>query len=101
MSGLLVAEIGEDGKICQGEWVRRFYFHASCQPLSGSGLINNIGTEIAKNLGVGFYFKDFRPGFKAAHNTARAKGMYCQNYCGCVFSEKEQIEKKKANTKRK
>ena len=25
---------------------------------------------------------------------ARAKGYYLQNYCGCIFSEKEKLEKK-------
>jgi len=56
--------------------------------------IKAICEDIAKKLGLKFHYEDFRPGFKKAHDTAKAKGMYCQNYCGCIFSEKERIEKK-------
>lgn len=63
-------------------------------PYQDQGIISSIGTDIAKAAGVGFYLKDFKAGFKAAHDTAKAKGIYCQNYCGCVFSEKEKLEKK-------
>jgi len=65
-------------------------------PYQDQDMINSIGSDIAKNTGVGFYFKDFRPGFKEAHAIARGKGIYCQNYCGCIFSERERIEAKSA-----
>lgn len=57
--------------------------------------IKSICEDISKNTGLKFYYEDFRVGFKKAHEHARSKGIYCQNYCGCVFSEKERIEKKK------
>ena len=50
---------------------------------------------VVLNSAVKFYYDDFRTGFKAAQEKARAKGIYRQNYCGCLFSEKEKIEKKK------
>ncbi len=64
-------------------------------PYQDQDVIKDIGKDIAKRLGLEFYYKDFRPYFKEAHSRAKAKGMYCQNYCGCIFSEKEKIEKKK------
>jgi len=63
-------------------------------PYQGQDAIRSIGEDIAKRLGIKFYYRDFRAGFKFAHDLAKKKGIYCQNYCGCVFSEKERIEKK-------
>jgi epoxyqueuosine reductase len=63
-------------------------------PYQDQGIIKDIGTDIAKKFGLIFYFEDFRKGFKVAHDLAKSKGMYLQNYCGCIFSEKERIEAK-------
>lgn len=63
-------------------------------PYQDQDAIRSISGDIAKRLGVEFYYKDFRPRFKEAHKAAKLKGIYCQNYCGCVFSEKERLEKK-------
>lgn len=63
-------------------------------PYQDQDIIKGIGSDIAKRLGLIFYFEDFRKGFKAAHDFAKSKGMYCQNYCGCLFSEKERIDEK-------
>ena len=63
-------------------------------PYQDHGILKNICEEVAGSTGVKFYYEDFRIGFKEAHNKARSKGMYCQNYCGCLFSEKERIEAK-------
>ncbi|MDD5495818.1 MAG: epoxyqueuosine reductase QueH [Candidatus Omnitrophica bacterium] len=64
-------------------------------PFQDHEVIKNICEETAKSVGVGFYYKDYRPGFKKAHEEAKSGGIYCQNYCGCVFSEKERLESKK------
>lgn len=63
-------------------------------PYQDHGLVKNICEEVSKKLGLKPYYNDFRIGFKEAHDRARAEGMYCQNYCGCIFSEKERLEKK-------
>jgi predicted adenine nucleotide alpha hydrolase (AANH) superfamily ATPase len=63
-------------------------------PYQEQEVITNIGTDISRRIGVQFYARDFRPFFPAAHAAAKEKGVYCQNYCGCVFSEKERLEKK-------
>ncbi|HOX54241.1 MAG: epoxyqueuosine reductase QueH [Candidatus Omnitrophica bacterium] len=55
--------------------------------------INKIGEDIAKESGVKFIFQDFRSGFRQAHNKAKELGMYCQKYCGCLFSEIERYER--------
>ncbi len=64
-------------------------------PYQDHETIKNIGEDVASKTGLRFYYKDFRVGFKGAQGIARAKGYYIQNYCGCIFSEKERIEKKR------
>lgn len=63
-------------------------------PYQDQSTIKNIGEDIADRSGLKFYFHDFKEGFKKAHEIAKSKGIYCQNYCGCVFSERERIERK-------
>jgi hypothetical protein len=63
-------------------------------PYQDHGIVKKICEDVAEKAGIKFYYKDFRMGFKKAHETARAKGIYCQNYCGCIFSERERIEKR-------
>jgi len=55
-------------------------------PYQDQELLKNIGNQVAKELQVEFYYEDFRPGFKSAHELAKARGIYCQKYCGCVYS---------------
>jgi len=62
-------------------------------PYQDIELIKKIGADIAEEEGVGFYYEDFRPGFRKAHDEARAKGIYCQKYCGCIYSEMERCRK--------
>ncbi len=63
-------------------------------PYQDQNTIKVIGEDVAAKAELKFLYEDFRPGFKAAHDKARAEGIYCQNYCGCIFSEKERIEEK-------
>ena len=63
-------------------------------PYQDQELLKNIGNEVSAQAGVKFYYADFRPGFREAHNEARALGIYCQKYCGCIFSEMERNNRK-------
>lgn len=58
-------------------------------PFQKHELIREIGEEVARESGVPFYYADFRPGFKEATALSRELGMYRQQYCGCIYSEKE------------
>lgn len=62
-------------------------------PYQDQELLQKIGSDIAKEAGVEFYYEDFRPGFKKAHAEAKSKGIYCQKYCGCIYGELEQCRK--------
>lgn len=62
-------------------------------PYQDQDILKKIGNNTAEAVGVKFYYEDFRPGFKGAHEKARAQGIYCQKYCGCVYSEIERCMK--------
>jgi predicted adenine nucleotide alpha hydrolase (AANH) superfamily ATPase len=63
-------------------------------PYQDQELLKKIGADVAKEEGSEFYYEDFRPGFRKAHDEAKAKGIYCQKYCGCIYSEIERSKKK-------
>ena len=67
-------------------------------PYQNHEKIKAIGEYLAKEQEIDFYYRDFRVFFKEAHAQARRDGVYCQNYCGCVFSmiEREEEKNKKA-----
>jgi predicted adenine nucleotide alpha hydrolase (AANH) superfamily ATPase len=63
-------------------------------PYQDQGSLKKIGCDIAADEGVKFHYEDFRPGFRRAHDEAKALGVYCQKYCGCIYSEIERHSKK-------
>ncbi|MFZ5799988.1 MAG: epoxyqueuosine reductase QueH [Candidatus Omnitrophota bacterium] len=58
-------------------------------PYQDLQVIKTLGEEIGKSLGVKFYYADWRQLFRQAHDEAKQMGLYCQKYCGCIFSEWE------------
>lgn len=69
-------------------------------PYQDHGVLKVLCEAAAARNGVKFYYRDFREGFKEAHEKAHARGIYCQNYCGCVFSIMER-EERRMNRKKK
>lgn len=58
-------------------------------PFQKHDLIRDIGEAIGVEYGVPFYYADYRPGFKEAAARSKEMGMYRQQYCGCIYSEKD------------
>ena len=52
-------------------------------------LIIQLGELFAKKYGVRFYYVDFRPGWQKGIDISKKMGLYRQQYCGCIYSEKE------------
>lgn len=51
--------------------------------------IRRLGEQIAKEYGIFFWYEDFRPGWQEGIRLSKEMGLYRQQYCGCVYSEKE------------
>ena len=52
-------------------------------------MIRSIGESVGKYMGVKFYYHDFREGWKEGVETSKYLELYRQQYCGCIYSEKE------------
>lgn len=52
-------------------------------------MIKTVGESVGKKIGVPFYYEDFRKGWKEGINASKQLEMYRQQYCGCIYSEKE------------
>ena len=57
----------------------------------------SIGEAVGKSVGITFHYNDFRVGWKEGVETSKRLGMYRQQYCGCIYSEKERYYKGKKN----
>lgn len=52
-------------------------------------LMRQKAEESAARYGVQFLYRDFRPGWQEGIRRSKELGLYRQQYCGCVYSEKE------------
>lgn len=55
-------------------------------PYQKHDLIKELGDYYAKEYGVEFAYRDFRPGFRQGQQMARDMELYRQKYCGCILS---------------
>ena len=62
-------------------------------PYQNHELMREVAGRAAKEYGVEFLYRDFRPYFRAGQEKARELEMYIQKFCGCVFSEQERYLK--------
>ena len=52
-------------------------------------MVAEIGRKVADEVGVEFYYRDFRHLADDAHREAKRRHLYLQQYCGCIYSEEE------------
>lgn len=64
-------------------------------PYQKHDIIREIGERIAKEVGIKFFYSDFRIGWKEGVAISKEMELYRQPYCGCIFSEKERYYKPK------
>jgi len=57
-------------------------------------LMKELGEGFAKKYDVGFYYHDFREGWKEGIRASKDLNMYRQQYCGCIYSEKDRFYRK-------
>jgi predicted adenine nucleotide alpha hydrolase (AANH) superfamily ATPase len=51
--------------------------------------IKSLGEQLGAEFGVSFYYQDFRTGWQEGIRLSKEGGLYRQQYCGCIYSEKE------------
>ena len=60
-------------------------------------LIRQCGEELAREYGIPFLYQDFRSGWQEGIRDSKAMGLYRQQYCGCIYSEKDRYLPRPAN----
>ncbi len=55
-------------------------------------LIVEIAKKVSERFGVKFYYEDFREYWKEGIELSKEDGMYRQQFCGCIFSERDRYE---------
>lgn len=63
----------------------------SISPLKNAAVLNQIGEEIGALYGIAHLPADFKKkdGYKRSIELSREYGLYRQNYCGCIYSQRE------------
>ncbi|MCA1905819.1 MAG: epoxyqueuosine reductase QueH [Desulfarculus sp.] len=52
-------------------------------------LIRAVGQAVAKERGVEFLYRDWRPRWREGVALSQTLGLYRQAYCGCIYSERD------------
>ena len=64
-------------------------------PYQKHELIKKEAQAAAEEFGVPFYYEDYREGYQRGVDISLELGLYRQQYCGCVFSERDRYEIRK------
>lgn len=69
----------------------------SISPYKDAESLNSIGKKLSTEYDVPYLFSDFkkRNGYKRSIELSRDFNLYRQDFCGCIYSKKESIERKK------
>jgi predicted adenine nucleotide alpha hydrolase (AANH) superfamily ATPase len=51
--------------------------------------IKVLGEQIGREFNIAFHYEDFRPGWQEGIRLSKDLGLYRQQYCGCIYSEKD------------
>ena len=64
-------------------------------PLKDAALINEIGERIGREVDITYLPTDFKKknGYKMSIELSKEYNLYRQNYCGCIYSERDRQEK--------
>ncbi len=54
-------------------------------------MIAEIGDAVGRSIGPKFIYMDFRQEWKEGIQESKRMNMYRQQYCGCIYSEKERF----------
>jgi predicted adenine nucleotide alpha hydrolase (AANH) superfamily ATPase len=57
--------------------------------------IREIGETLGRKFGVPFYYEDFRRGYREGIEISKGLNLYRQQYCGCIYSERDRYYKPK------
>ena len=60
-------------------------------------LIRKMGEELGNHYGIEFLYDDYRSGWQEGIRISKELGLYRQQYCGCIYSEKDRYHPRSNN----
>lgn len=83
--------LGYTARLCKEGGYDYFATTLTISPLKNAELINAIGEKKAAEFGVNYLCSDFKKkeGYKRSIELSKQYDLYRQNYCGCVYSRRE------------
>lgn len=98
--GVTVCGMEEAAKLAKEGGYDYFTTTLSISPLKNAQKINEIGEELAEIYKVPHLTSDFKKknGYKRSIELSHEHALYRQNYCGCVFSKKEAMDRERLVT---
>jgi epoxyqueuosine reductase len=85
----------ETAKMAKQEGFEGFTTTLLSSPYQDISIIAALSQELACSQQLTFVNQPFRKGFAESHKAAKEWMLYHQNYCGCLYSEKESLARKK------
>ncbi len=86
--------LGEAAKTASSLGFDAFTTTLLISPYQKHEMLVEAGEKAADEHGIGFYYEDFREGYRESRDIAKGLELYMQKYCGCIFSEKERYLKR-------
>ncbi|MBE5988843.1 MAG: epoxyqueuosine reductase QueH [Paenibacillaceae bacterium] len=85
----------EAAKIAQAGKFDYFTTTLSISPLKNADKLNEIGEKLGREYRVAYLPSDFKKknGYKRSVELSKEHDLYRQDYCGCVFSQRERQTK--------
>lgn len=85
----------EAAKIAQAGRFDYFTTTLSISPLKNADKLNEIGEKLGREYWVAYLPSDFKKknGYKRSVELSKEHDLYRQDYCGCVFSQRERQTK--------
>lgn len=87
----------EAAKIAKEKGFDYFVTTLSISPMKNSALLNEIGTKLGEKYGIKYLMSDFKKknGYKRSVELSKIYDLYRQDYCGCIYSKNERINRMK------
>ncbi|MBD3370539.1 hypothetical protein GF402_09280 [Candidatus Fermentibacteria bacterium] len=85
--------LGRTAALASEKGIDLFSTTLSVSPYQSPELLIRAGREAARDHGVSFVYRDYRPLYARSARTSRENELYRQPYCGCVLSERDRYLK--------
>ena len=90
----------ETAKVASEKEFDYFCTTLTLSPYKNATWLNEIGEELNNNYNSTYLYSDFKKknGYKRSIELSKEFDLYRQDYCGCVYSLRDELERKKKKT---